>query len=82
MPGRDGTGPVGMGNMSGRGMGFCRHADERRALNKCRFGFGHGLKRSGSLRFSETRTQMDFLTEQKSLLENRLEIINKRLESL
>lgn len=25
MPGRDGTGPVGMGPMTGRGMGYCGH---------------------------------------------------------
>lgn len=82
MPKRDGTGPVGMGAISGRGMGVCRHADETVTLNKCGFGYGHGLRRNGSLRFSETRTQKDFLTEQKTFLENRIEIINKQLENL
>lgn len=39
---RDGTGPLGMGPMTGRGLGLCRMANFVRR-SRPRFGFGLGL---------------------------------------
>jgi len=50
MPGRDGTGPLGTGPMTGRGMGYCGHslrthwADRR--LWGCGRGMGYGISQS------------------------------------
>jgi hypothetical protein len=43
MPGGDGTGPAGMGPMTGRGAGYCAGYSTPGAVNPVRFGFGRGL---------------------------------------
>jgi len=83
MPGRDGTGPMGKGSMTGRGFGFCSGSD---------VGYGAGLgmglgRRRGCGRYGITdvttaKTQKELLAEQKKLLESRLSVINKELENL
>jgi hypothetical protein len=86
MPGRDGTGPVGAGPMTGRGLGLCT------GVNTVKYGagFGMGLGRglacrhgfSGGLGGGYGRTQKELLQEQKELLQSRLEVIDKQLENL
>lgn len=81
MPRRDGTGPLGLGAMTGGGFGNCNPNNNRLDLGRG-FGCGNDFRRN-MLSHSETsRTQRDVLTEQKSFLENRLEIVNRQLESL
>ena len=56
MPRRDGTGPMGMGSRTGRGMGSCN--------------------------IISPQNQKDLLTKQKASLENRLNLINNKLNTL
>lgn len=82
MPGRDGTGVMGRGAKSGRGLGNCMRANAVR--NGAGLGLGSGFRR-GTPNFSAdstvTKTQKELLQEQKELLESRLESISKQLES-
>jgi hypothetical protein len=68
MPFRDGTGPMGRGPMSGRGMGPC--AGGR--------GFGRGFGRRGVCRFPITISK----EEEKQMIEEEIESLKKRLEEL
>lgn len=81
MPGRDGTGVMGNGAKSGRGLGNCKGA------NAVRNGSGLGLGyRRGIPNFvpdsTVSRTQKELLQEQKELLESKLDSISKQLENL
>lgn len=82
MPGRDGTGPMGDGSMTGRGLGFCT------AAGSVKYGSGLGLgRRRGAGRFFAANsnfsgTQKELLQEQKNILQNRLEVVEKQLERL
>ncbi|MBD3311879.1 hypothetical protein GF352_00235 [archaeon] len=67
MPFYDGTGPRGMGPMTGRGLGPC--------------GRGLGFRRGYAYRPSRT-SEKELLKEDKKLLEKELEEINKRLKEL
>lgn len=81
MPGRDGTGPNGMGTRTGKGMGFCD-------INKvvvgaigglgCRRGFG----RNNFNNKINLENQKDLLMQQKTILENRLNLVNNQLNTL
>jgi hypothetical protein len=87
MPGGDGTGPIGRGPMTGRDYGFCMV--ENRA--ETRFGFGprlgcrqfwKGYRRNLSANpGGSLKKQKELLAGQKKMLENRLEIIKRQLES-
>jgi hypothetical protein len=81
MPRRDGTGPLGLGAMTGGGFGNCNSNNTRLGLGRG-FGCGNGFRRNMLSHPETSRTQKDVLTEQKSFLENRLEIVNRQLESL
>ncbi|MGJ4851597.1 DUF5320 domain-containing protein [Bacillota bacterium Meth-B3] len=89
MPGRDGTGPVGAGLMTGRGFGVCSGGAPgygagrgaglglgRRGGRGCGRGFGGYVPsdRYGSL------TRKEALSEHKKLLEDRLDFVNKQLD--
>lgn len=84
MPRRDGTGPMGLGTMTGRGFGICADGTgkglgfKHRGSYGCKrgFGFGGGF---GNNNATEP-TAKDLLAEQKDFLEKRLEVINKQLE--
>ena len=67
MPRRDGTGPIGAGSMTGRGLGFCT---------------GRGLGRGYTVNQNSSKTQKELLNEQKTMLQDRLEVIDKQLENL
>ena len=47
MPGGDGTGPNGMGSMTGRRMGFCAGFNTPGYANRPRFGYGRGFGGGG-----------------------------------
>ena len=81
MPRRDGTGPLGLGAMTGGCFGNCNSNNTRLGLGRG-FGCGDGFRRNMLSHPEASITQKDVLTEQKSFLENRLEIVNRQLESL
>lgn len=76
MPGRDGTGPLGQGAMTGRGLGVC--GGESRPLYGRGLGLGRGLNCRKVIN-SVYADSKEELTEQKAVLEARLEAINKQL---
>ncbi|MGH4052648.1 MAG: DUF5320 domain-containing protein [Clostridium sp.] len=89
MAGRNGTGPMGMGSRTGRGMGFC-NVNNGLGLNGglgvnrglgmgigCRGGFGGNS-------FNNTMSavsQSDLLAQEKTIIENRLNTINNQLNT-
>lgn len=91
MPGRDGTGPMGQGPATGRGLGFCTGASN--AAYGCGLGLGCGrragfgrLRGTGFGRMAaqpfDASTQKDVLTQQRSLLQKQLESIDSQLSEL
>ena len=92
MPRRDGTGPMGAGSMTGRGLGFCTGANAVKygaGLGMglgfglaCRRGFGRGFGRGFAINQTSPKTQKERLNEQKTMLQNRLVVIDEQLKSL
>ena len=92
MPRRDGTGPMGAGAMTGRGLGICTGANAVKygvGLGMglglglaCRRGFGRGFGTGFSVNQISSKTQKELLNEQKTMLQDRLESIDKQLENL
>ena len=92
MPRRDGTGPMGAGSMTGRGLGTCTGADTTKFGTgyglglglglACRRGFGRGLGRGIVVKQNGSITQKELLQEQRNVLKSRLEVIDKQLEHL
>ena len=92
MPGRDGTGPMGAGSVTGRGMGRCAGDvpvyGEGRGLGlglgwRRGFGCGRGFGRqSGPINLPDGVSRKGLLAQQKRALESRLEMVNKQLDSL
>lgn len=88
MPGRNGTGPMGLGPMSGKGMGLCTGVNS--AVNGVGFGFGsgrgmgcrRGFGRNSIATPTSTKTQKEMLTDQKEQLAAQLELVSKQLENL
>ncbi len=86
MPGRNGTGPMGAGAMTGRGLGFCSGAGNLVRGAGLDLGLGMACRR-GFRRFSadEEMTEnhrKEFLQSQKDMLKTRLAGIDRQLESL
>ncbi|MEN6340312.1 MAG: DUF5320 domain-containing protein [Clostridiaceae bacterium] len=91
MPARDGTGPMGAGSMTGRGLGGCANlsADgryplagagcQRRAGRGSMQGRGMGRGMAGLL--SNAATQQEALTLQRSALQKRLDQIDDQLKN-
>lgn len=82
MPGRDGTGPLGNGAMTGRGLGLCSGRDAKIGAG---FGMGSGFRR-GCRRYwaadmVAAKPRKEMLEEQKKFLESRLSVINQELEN-
>jgi len=89
MPGRDGSGPVGAGPMTGRGLGICRGVNKSvkygsgRGLGlACRRSFGRGFGRGYILNEASSKKRKELLQEQKAILQSRLEVIKKQLDNL
>jgi hypothetical protein len=78
MPGRDGTGPLGQGAMTGRGLGVC--FAESRPIYGRGLGLGRGLncRRVINPVYADSK---EVLVAQKAVLEARLEAINKQLNN-
>lgn len=90
MPRRDGTGPMGAGEMTGRGLGICTGVNATNygiglgqglgLARRC--GFGRGFSRKIVVDEVSSKTQKELLQEQKDILQNRLDVIDKQLENL
>ena len=80
MPRRDGTGPLGQGAMTGKGLGICNSANSAygRGLG-LGFGLGRGYNCRRVVNTAVNLNNQDILTEQKAVLEARLEEINNQL---
>ena len=82
MPGRDGRGPVGMGQMFGRTFGFCgnkfygRRNSYERTYGRRGYGYGPGYG------FRNDKIEKEFLQERKEFLESQLELVDNQLEDL
>jgi len=88
MPGRDGTGPRGMGAMTGRGAGNCSGGQNRGTV-KIGFGrsaAGRGLcgwfKTSELAGHSPQENEKNILREQAAALEKKLDEVNKNLSDM
>ena len=88
MPRRDGTGPMGAGSMTGRGLGSCTGANAVKYGAGLGLGLGLGLtcrrgfRRGFAVNQNSYKTQKELLQEQKDVLKNRLDVIDKQLENL
>lgn len=70
---KDGTGPLGMGPLTGRGLGLCR--ERYSSYRRPRLGPGYGQGRGFRRRYERTSVE-----EEKAILEARLKDINKILD--
>ncbi|MGI6744831.1 MAG: hypothetical protein BWY46_00565 [Firmicutes bacterium ADurb.Bin300] len=91
MPRMDGTGPMGAGSMTGRGLGLCTGANIAKYGAGLGMGIGLGFAcrrafcgfdRGFAISRTSAKTQKELLNDQKTMLQNRLELIEKQLESL
>ncbi|MHB1454618.1 MAG: DUF5320 domain-containing protein [Saccharofermentanales bacterium] len=88
MPRRDGTGPMGQGSMTGRGLGLCIGSNAARTGAGlglglgCRRGYGRGYNRSVNVDQTSAMTQKELLQNQRDLLLSRIDVISKQLENL
>jgi hypothetical protein len=73
MPRRNGTGPMGSGPMTGRGMGPCNN-------NQVNYARGFGRGRGRGFGYNSAPTTKEDLEQEKQFLEQRLEEINKELK--
>jgi len=86
MPGRNGTGPMGAGAMTGRGLGLCSGAGN--LARGARLGLGLGMACRRGFRMFSADEEMtanhrkELLQLQKNTLKNRLADIDRQLESL
>lgn len=87
---RDGRGPLGQGPLSGRGYGICNGGNY---MPKCGGGFGRGMemgRRGGAPRgfgrgfevYEDNRTSKEILSEEKEMIQERLNFIKEELENL
>jgi hypothetical protein len=85
MPRRDGTGPMGMGAMTGRGLGVCTGVNApiygRGFGRGLGLGFGRGFGFGANANYNHTASK-EALQAQKEQLQITLDAIDKRLESL
>lgn len=87
MPGRDGTGPMGQGPMTGRGLGMCKgtYAPKFSLYPARSFRLGRRWRQGLGFRrtyFYTPESEKELLERQKVFLENRLDDINKQLNKL
>jgi len=89
MPGRDGTGPMGQGAMSGKGFGACQTGWGRgyaRGMGRGMGpGAGYGCRKPGG-RFmtgmASGWTDKEVLEDQQEFLKSRLDEVSKQLEEI
>lgn len=80
MPRKDGTGPMGLGTMTGRGLGNCVGENEIRYGAGLRMGSGRGFTNQRGSTVGPSSKEL--LQEEKEQLKSRLEVINRQLENL
>ncbi|HHT27788.1 MAG TPA: DUF5320 domain-containing protein [Firmicutes bacterium] len=86
MPGRDGAGPMGMGPMTGRGLGMCIRPNYSYgpgcgfAFRRGRFGRGRGFFATHVIDEMTPEQRKDLLRERRDVLKARLDAIEKQLE--
>lgn len=81
MPRRDGTGPMGRGSMTGRRRGLCNTAKGLDEIGGLGLGCRRGFRRNGFNNSINSENQKDLLNEQKAILEDRLDLINSKLNT-
>jgi len=89
MPRRDGTGPIGMGSMTGRGAGFCLGIVSTGYANPARFGgnFGRGcgfrrMPYGINVANEPVVDEKEILSRQVEFLESQLQQVKKCLSDL
>lgn len=90
MPRRDGTGPMGAGSMTGRGLGLCVEPGAARYGGgqgsglglACRHGFWGGRRDRCVVGQFDSAARKELLREQKNFLHQRLDDIEQELENL
>ena len=84
MPGRDGTGPLGLGPLTGRGLGPCgRGLGFRRFFGRGRgLGLGLGFGRVFGVRTLTKEEEKEILKDELKILEEEIAEIKKRLKEL
>ena len=92
MPRRDGTGPIGFGQRTGKGLGFCTdsNAVNHKSVFGMRlgcgfargFGFAGGFGRNFALNKNFGRANKELLQRQKDSLQNQIEAVDKQFENL
>lgn len=87
MAGRDGTGPIGQGALTGRGMGVCQGSRQSRFASGrgCGIGFGGGRRGGAGLGrnfggLGVGATDKEILNEERELLKQRMDQIDRALE--
>jgi hypothetical protein len=89
MPGRDGTGPSGLGAMTGRGLGFCSGVGVGRYGSGFGAGYGRGLDSDSVMAAEEEdffniapseSMEKEILSAERDYLEARLSTIKEHLD--
>ncbi len=80
MPGFSGTGPQGVGPMTGRGMGKCNPQNSANISNPFVFGRGMGFGRGRGFGRGFGQGMNYSIQDEKEMLEARLDVINKNLK--
>lgn len=87
MPGRNGTGPLGEGAMTGRGVGFCNDFSATDSINKigsfgqygCRGRFRRQFYASTNTPHNYDFDEKAYLLNQEAILDNQLKKVKERL---
>jgi len=88
MPKKDGTGPMGLGTKTGRGLGICNEDNTKTDFafqgiragrgRKCRSGFGCGF---GAERYS-AENKKNVLKQKKEALQNKMDLLDRQINTL
>jgi len=89
MPGRDGTGPLGQGAQTGRGLGFCKGDPTGVYSVGNGRGFGRGMGfgcrkgyRGSCANLPNELRKEEILKDEKEILQRRLDVVSKQLDDL
>jgi len=91
MPRKDGTGPLGSGGLTGRGLGLCTGINTGRFGSGLKavygrglgLGLGNGCRRGRRFEAQSSEVnEKELLSTQKELLQARLNTINKQLDDI